>query len=40
VARLLMSGSPQLVIASAAGMIAVALGCLVVAVRSSRRGES
>lgn len=37
VAGLLMSGSPQLVIAVAAGTIAVALGCLIVAVRAARR---
>jgi predicted MFS family arabinose efflux permease len=40
VAGLLMSGSPQLVVAVAAGTIVVALGCLVLAVRSSWRADS
>ena len=38
VAGLLMSGSPQAVIGSAAGAIALALGCLVLAVRAARTG--
>jgi predicted MFS family arabinose efflux permease len=37
VAVLLMSGSPQLVLSVASGAIAVALGCLVMAVRAARR---
>ena len=37
VAVLLVSGSPQLVVAVASGAIAVALGCLIVAVRVARR---
>jgi hypothetical protein len=37
IAALLMSGSPQLVVAVASGSIAVALGCLIVALRVARR---